>query len=216
MLADWNQYHSETSCSKRNFLCALKSPGKQSCLMNIMSKNCCSFDFFRAVCGSQMNNQTTFSLSNPYQSSSVEICTYTTFTVTMNRWFTNLDCHFLDWQNFIFLTATSSLTYWTSFYNTLSRKHDGMQLDHQANIQWPRTKKESSAESGAELPPLWEISFLSPLNGCVDGSDILGILETLPLPFLASGPNTSIMYFQPSIGLLLLNMRSSIKLAICK
>uniref|UniRef100_A0A6M2EE54 Uncharacterized protein n=1 Tax=Populus davidiana TaxID=266767 RepID=A0A6M2EE54_9ROSI len=76
-------------------------------------------------------------------------------------------------------------------------------------------RKESSAESGAELPPLWEISFLFPLNGCVDGSDLLGILEILPLLFLAFGPNTSIMYFQPSIGLLL-NMRSLIKLAeIC-
>lgn len=91
-----------------------------------------------------------------------------------------------------------------------------MQLDHQASIQWPRQRKESPAESGAELPPLWEISFLFPLNGCVDGSDTLGILETLPLPFLAFGPNTSIMYFQPSIGLLLLDMRSLIKLAeIC-
>jgi len=38
MLADWNQYHSETSCSKRNFLCALKSPGKQVVWWTICQK----------------------------------------------------------------------------------------------------------------------------------------------------------------------------------
>jgi len=54
--------------------------------------------------------------------------------------------------------------------------------------------------------PLWVISFLSSLNGCVDGSDRLGTLVTLPFPFLAFGPSSSIMYFQPSIGLLRLNM----------
>lgn len=49
----------------------------------------------------------------------------------------------------------------------------------------------------------------------METSDKAGSLETLPLPFLAFGPITSIIYLHPSIGLLLLNMCCFIKLAIC-
>jgi hypothetical protein len=50
---------------------------------SVCHKTAVALIFFRAVWGSQLNNQTTFSLSNPYQSSIVEMSAYTTFTVTM-------------------------------------------------------------------------------------------------------------------------------------
>ena len=81
---------------------------------------------------------------------------------------------------------------------------------------WLGTNKSIGVRNWATYLPLWVINFLSSLNGCVDGSDRLGTLVTLPFPFLAFGPSSSIMYFQPSIGLLRLNMWVLIKLAICK
>jgi hypothetical protein len=59
------------------------------------------------------------------------------------------------------------------------------------------------------------IAVASSLYGWVAGSDTLGSLCTLPFPFLALGPISSIMYLHPSIGRLRLKMWVLIKLAIC-
>lgn len=62
---------------------------------------------------------------------------------------------------------------------------------------------------------LGAIAGVSSLYGWVAGSLTLGNLCTLPFPFLALGPISSIMYFHPSIGRLRLKMWVLMKLAIC-
>jgi hypothetical protein len=59
------------------------------------------------------------------------------------------------------------------------------------------------------------IAGVSSLYGWVAGSLTFGNLCTLPFPFLALGPISSIMYFHPSIGRLRLKMWVLMKLAIC-
>lgn len=59
------------------------------------------------------------------------------------------------------------------------------------------------------------IAGVSSMYDWVAGSVTLGSLWTLPFPFLAFGPISSIMYFQPSIGRLRLKMWVLMKLAIC-
>lgn len=79
---------------------------------------------------------------------------------------------------------------------------------------WVQDRQETNylPLEGVRLPL---IGVLSSLNGWVEGSDRPGNLETLPFPFLAFGPISSIMYFHPSIGLRRLNMWVLMKLAIC-